>query len=102
MSRGKQNAPLLAHELERVQEAVKVLLEHKIGAHEFASLAGTAYPIPKEKDPVLLTAKQAAARWGISYWTLRRWVLEGRLRPITGGKGWLFKPEDIEGALKRL
>ena len=96
MKNQKQDTP------PEVQDAVKLLLDHGIGAHEFANLAGVAYPIPKE-EPVLLTAKQAAAKWGISYWTLRRWVIkEGRLRPITGGKGWLFKPEDIEGAIRRL
>jgi len=94
-SEGKE-APLA------VQEAVKVLVEHGIGAHEFASLAGVAYPIPKEKEPVLLTTKQAAEKWGLSVWTVRRFVHEGKLRPIIGTRSWLFKPEDIEGALKRL
>ena len=97
----EQDAPRSPEELEKVLEAVRVLVEHKIGAHEFASLAGVAYPLPKP-EPVLLRAREAAAKWGISYWTLRRWVIENRLSPITGGKGWLFKPEDIEGALKRL
>jgi excisionase family DNA binding protein len=98
MKNKERKAPASAE----VQEAVKVLLDHGIGAHEFASLAGVAYPIPKEKEPVLLTTKQAAEKFGLSVWTLRRWCHEGKLRPVTGCKSWMFKPDAIEGALRYL
>jgi len=87
-----------------VFEALRTLEEYKdsIGAHEFANLAGVAYPIPKKNEPVLLTTKQAAERWGLSVWTVRRWTHEGRLRAVMGTKSWMYKPDAIEGALRYL
>lgn len=99
MKNKEQKAPLSAHELEKVQEAVKVLLEHKIGAHEFASLAGVAYRLPKEK--LLLSTAEAAAAWGVTAPTVRRWVHKGWISPVEGCKGWKFKAEDGEEVASR-
>lgn len=96
---------LTADDRKRLQEAVQTLIEFKerIGSHEFASLAGVSYPVNAEQaSGMLLSTKEAAAKWGLTAWTVRRWVHKGLLRPVRDCKGWKFKQEDIEGAIRRL
>ena len=51
-----------------------------------------AAPVPR-----VYKTKEAAAMWGLSYWTLRRMVLKGMIRPIRGvGKGWYFKASQLD------
>lgn len=52
----------------------------------------------------LYSMKEAAARWGITYWTLRAMVLDGRIRPIVNvGRGFKFDGTELAAAkLERL
>ena len=52
----------------------------------------------------LYSMEQAAALWGLSYWTVRAMVLDGRIRPIINvGKGFKFDGSELSKAkLERL
>lgn len=54
------------------------------------------------KEIILLTTKEAAKHWNIPKKSIYRMVREGKLRPITGFKSWMFQPDDIFSALERL
>ncbi len=59
----------------------------------------------REAPPMrLYSMKEAAARWGITYWTLRAMVLDGRIRPIVNvGRGFKFDGTELASAkLERL
>jgi excisionase family DNA binding protein len=60
---------------------------------------GAAAPVMR-----LYTTEEAAMMWGLSYWTVRAMVLDGRLRPIVNvGKGWKFDGSELGKAkLERL
>lgn len=65
----------------------------------------------KEQDKMVMTEQkllgltEAAERHGISVWTARRWVSEGRLtthgtRPVAGGFEYLVNLDDIAHLVK--
>lgn len=49
----------------------------------------------KETDG-LLNAKEAAARLGLSFWTLYAWARSGRISCVRLGKRLLFDSSDLE------
>ena len=54
----------------------------------------------KEYAGKLLTARESAARIGVSYSTVLRWRKLGRIQPVNvGGGAYRFTPETVE-ALK--
>ncbi|HHY38980.1 MAG TPA: helix-turn-helix domain-containing protein [Clostridia bacterium] len=52
----------------------------------------------------MLTAKRIAEELQVSYWTVLRWLREGRLKGYSiGGKaGWRIREEDFEEFLSSL
>jgi hypothetical protein len=52
--------------------------------------------VTQKKTERLYTAKLAAEKWGISYWSLRSMVEDGKIKPIIGiGKGWKFTGDEL-------
>jgi predicted site-specific integrase-resolvase len=47
-------------------------------------------------DPLLLSTKKAAARLGISTWTLKRERRLGRIDGIQIGRRWFFRVGDVD------
>jgi excisionase family DNA binding protein len=66
---------------------------------KIANTEGAAAPVMR-----LYTTEEVATLWGLSYWTVRAMVLDGRLRPIVNvGKGWKWDGTELGKAnLERL
>ena len=58
--------------------------------------------INPESEPVsLLSLRQAAARLGISDWTLRRWALQGKIASVTLGRRRLIPDSVVRDLIDR-
>jgi excisionase family DNA binding protein len=55
-----------------------------------------------EKKSKLMTTKEAAEIWNIPRKSIYRLVRNGKLRPYTGFKSWMFLEDDLYKNLERL
>jgi excisionase family DNA binding protein len=49
--------------------------------------------------PQAMTIEGIAQRWGLSHWTVRTWIREGRIASFKVGRRILVKVDDIEGLM---
>jgi excisionase family DNA binding protein len=49
--------------------------------------------------PEAMTIEGIAHRWGLSHWTVRTWIREGRIASFKVGRRVLVKVADIEGLM---
>lgn len=56
--------------------------------------------ITPTRIPLYLSPVEAAVHVGVSHWTIRRMIADGRLRAVRVGRCIRIHPDDLERALK--
>jgi len=53
------------------------------------------------QEALALGVREAAAAVGLSHWTVRRFIAEGKIRPIRIGRRVLIEPAELERFIER-
>jgi excisionase family DNA binding protein len=51
--------------------------------------------------PKLISLQEIAETWGMNYYTVRKWVFEGKIPGFKLGRRVLVRPEDVESFVEQ-